>query len=529
LSKTMVALGLATLVTRGEMSWSDPVRRWLGKEFSLGPNEYVSDSLNVKDLLAHRTGLAEGQGGFSAPWLPMPEFLRSLKFVEPVNTLRDTFAYSNTGWVVAGEVLRAASNSSSWCEGLHKTLLQPLNLTRTFCHRNEVPAAVSAKHLAAVHKMDPCSGKGHLSTYEFVATGAPTDFAWGAADAAGSVISSVKEMSTILKLLLGVTSAKILDPMVLQGMLTGQMTTPSSWATGCGLAGWGKGTDTAGRAAAAGLGFDFAGEIELMGKRFSYAEKNGDTDMHKARLGLLPDLKVGVLLLSNLGGHMGGPLTGLKFGALVKLAGGTDAEANMATEAALNTTGFWEDQWVPSTTCTACGTAGSSKPCIPSGINAPPLPLGNFVGKYGTPAYGKEAVTLEARDSMLLLTFGAVKASAVSFSNTSFVLQESCATVAATLEKVSVPWAASALSLLGALSGGNCTLVEWVVPPEIPAGGVSARRGTVAFPLGCGIVPLPDGPSVYAVAHEGQGVLVSIGGEALPRSDHVAKAEVNVI
>ena len=43
-----------------------------------------------------------------------------------------------------------------------------------------------------------------------------------------------------------------------------------------------------------------------------YAEKNGDTNMHKARLGLLPADGSAVLLLSNLGGSMGGELTALK-------------------------------------------------------------------------------------------------------------------------------------------------------------------------------------------------------------------------
>ena len=77
-----------------------------------------------------------------------------------------------------------------------------------------------------------------------------------------------------------------------------------------------------------------------------YAEKSGDTDMHKARLGLLPDDGAAVLLQSNLGGSVGGPLTALKFGVATLLAGGTTAEADEASARALNTTGFWTGQWV---------------------------------------------------------------------------------------------------------------------------------------------------------------------------------------
>ena len=53
---------------------------------------------------------------------------------------------------LAGEVLRRASNASSWCAALHARLLGPLGLNRTYCHRNEIPAAVAYAHLAAVHK-----------------------------------------------------------------------------------------------------------------------------------------------------------------------------------------------------------------------------------------------------------------------------------------------------------------------------------------------------------------------------------------
>ena len=116
----------------------------------------------------------------------METWLESLRYVEPVHTLRDTMEYSNSAWSVAGEVLRAAAGSSTWCDGLHKTLITPLNLSRTFCHRNEIPDEVAAKHLAAVHKHAPCHGnRTALSTFDFVSTGGPRDFAWGAADAAG--------------------------------------------------------------------------------------------------------------------------------------------------------------------------------------------------------------------------------------------------------------------------------------------------------------------------------------------------------
>ena len=146
-------------------------------------------------------------------------------------------------------------------------------------------------------------------------------FAWGAADAAGSVISSTADMATVLALLLGVdgseqgeqetndsrrhrstsatTAARTgpplsrtawFDPTVVAGMLSGQMTVSWDWVKGCGLQPGGGnappfsskgqtpsggqtilgGQTTAGHAVAAGLGFDLVGDILLAGRRHPY-------------------------------------------------------------------------------------------------------------------------------------------------------------------------------------------------------------------------------------------------------------------
>ena len=146
--------------------------------------------------------------------------------------------------MLAGEGLRSASGATSWCAALRGTLLAPLNLTRTFCHRNEIPPALAAQHLAAVHKADPCAqparrqpaGVPAVATYDFVETGGPTDFAWGAADAAGSVISSASDMGAVLSLVLGDTTSELLAPHVLEQMISGQMITPPRWLHACGVA-----------------------------------------------------------------------------------------------------------------------------------------------------------------------------------------------------------------------------------------------------------------------------------------------------
>ena len=113
--------------------------------------------------------------------------------------------------------------------------------------------------LAAVHKANPCAKEAKtpsedaiggtsqqgaaataaaaaaaaavlpLATFDFVATGGPAEFAWGAADAAGSVISSAADMTDVIHLLLGVggvgpvSSDPLISRAVVEELMTGQV------------------------------------------------------------------------------------------------------------------------------------------------------------------------------------------------------------------------------------------------------------------------------------------------------------------
>ena len=250
------------------MSFDDTVREHLGEDFLFGPYRYETLKLTVRDLLSHRSGLAEGQLDLLGSFVSPSAQVRALRHAVPVHSLREVFDYSNTGFTIAGQVLKAASGTATWCDALRDHILSPLGLNSTFCHRNEIPDAVASAHLASVHKMDPCSkkkSKTHvppLSVYNFVRTGGPRDFAWGAADAAGSVISSAKDMSLVLKTLLGTEKRfeKLLPSNVLDDMMRGQMIVPPEWIKSCGIV---QPSGQRGDAVAAGLGLDISASVAL--------------------------------------------------------------------------------------------------------------------------------------------------------------------------------------------------------------------------------------------------------------------------
>ena len=67
----------------------------------------------------------------------------------------------------------------------------------------------------------------------------PRDFAWGAADAAGSVVSSASDMSIVLRMLMGIQTGandQLISPKILGEIMTGQMVVPNSWMKECGIA-----------------------------------------------------------------------------------------------------------------------------------------------------------------------------------------------------------------------------------------------------------------------------------------------------
>mmetsp|Transcript_44513 Transcript_44513/g.141754 ORF Transcript_44513/g.141754 Transcript_44513/m.141754 type:complete len:657 (-) Transcript_44513:76-2046(-) len=521
-SKTLIALALATLVDKRVLTWDVRVADVLGSSFGFGPDNYVRDYLTLRDLLSHRSGLAEGQGDFLGGLRPSAAAPQLLRRTRLGHGFREVFDYSNTGWTLAGEVLRVAANTSSWCAALKMHLLGPLAMHETFCDRNAVSESQDDM-VADVHKSSHCDGteeptrafrhadvrNPRLQTFRMTRTGRTGTFAWGAADAAGSVLSSASDMSRMMSLLLGAGTSGEQAPLgvpqvvrkgTLKEMMSAQMLVPPSWAAGLGMPGWTR-DPRPGVAFAAGLGFDLVGQFPSTSsatalRGLSYAEKNGDTAMHKARIGLLLDAGIGVMLMSNLGGEVGGQLTALKFGALALAAGATDQEASDVLEQTMQTTSFWSQHFAPAATCTPCKSVlGDSAICAPGNLSRPPVELDVLAGMFGDDFYGPAVLGLSVQAGSLAAHLGPVHA-VLDFGAHHTVIRESCTALAKRLP----PAVGADISR----STGLCVMVEFRIPSEIPAAGISMLNHTIAFPWGCGTVPLPTAMPIYVIVSKSQ-------------------------
>jgi hypothetical protein len=109
-----------------------------------------------------------------------------------------------------------------------------------------------------------------------------------------------------------------------------------------------------------------------------------------------------------------------------------------------------QEQWIPGTTCTACGRSGASGTCVPSGAASPPFDLSAAVGGYESQSvpFGVVQLTAAAAASTstgsggrdaggaaggLTMSAGPLDHAVLRFSNTSQVVKGSCAEVATQL------------------------------------------------------------------------------------------------
>ncbi len=130
-SKAMTSTVLARLVQQGKLRWDDPVTKYL-PDFAMR-DPWVTQHMQVGDLLVHHSGLPEG-GGDLMLW-PEPnmftraDIIHGLRYIEPAYDFRAGYAYDNLLYVVAGEVA-AEAGGAPYEQLARREIFQPLHMTR---------------------------------------------------------------------------------------------------------------------------------------------------------------------------------------------------------------------------------------------------------------------------------------------------------------------------------------------------------------------------------------------------------------
>jgi CubicO group peptidase (beta-lactamase class C family) len=338
--KSFTATAAAMLVSDGKLKYDDLLSKYL-PDFKLY-DPIASAQVTVRDALTHRSGIARGELSWFGTDTSRADVLHRIRFLKPESNFRSTWSYQNVMYLAAGEAAARAAGTS-WEDMIQQRIFNPLGMT------SSAPMYRLLKdrsNIATPHGLDHDT----IYTKPFQ----PSDNI----APAGAIISNARDMGQWLRFQLndGVVNGKrLVSTAALRETHIPQMI--------MGAGGGGGGGSTLFNTY--GMGWmvqDYRHELIW--------QHGGNTIGMTTAMGMLPEKKIGVVVLSNLD-HAG--LAGQVMNYIFDRQLGVPL-AEVADRPAR--------QRPPDTT--AAHVAGP-----------PPLPLDAYVGTYTDSLYGDVTVSIQ--------------------------------------------------------------------------------------------------------------------------------------
>ena len=273
-SKAFTAASIAMLVDEGKIKWDDPATKYLPGFEVYDP--YVTRELSVRDLLSHRSGLERGDLLWYGSEYDRDEILRRTRFLKPTWSLRSTFGYQNLMYLAAGQLIARVSGKS-WDDFIRQRLFVPLTMTASNTSIKDFKNAdnVATPHAKLEEKVVPIPWRN-------IDNIAP----------AGSINSNVVDMAQWVRLQLGqgeYQKQRLISSGAAKEMQTSQtviraeppfsLLYPEAHFLNYGL-GW--------------FLHDYRGR--------KVVEHGGAIDGMRAQVAMIPEEKLGLVILTNMGG-----------------------------------------------------------------------------------------------------------------------------------------------------------------------------------------------------------------------------------
>ena len=275
-SKAFTSAAIAILVDEGKLKWDDRVTKYLPEFETYDP--YVTRELTIRDLLTHRSGLERGDQLWYGTENSREEILRRTRYIKPTWSLRSTFGYQNLMYLAAGQVVEKVTGKT-WDQFVAERIFAPLGMTSS---NTSISAFKNGDNVSTPHsKVDE----------SIVA------IPWRKIDnigPAGSINSNVVDMANWVRLqLAGGTfdGKKVFGAAVAKEMHTPQ--TVIRLEGGQGL------TYPEAHFLNYGMGWFLS---DYKGRKI--VEHGGAIDGMRAEVALIPEEKLGVVILTNLGGSV---------------------------------------------------------------------------------------------------------------------------------------------------------------------------------------------------------------------------------
>lgn len=361
-SKAFTAATLAILVDEGKIKWDDRVSKYLPDFEVYDP--YVTRELTIRDLLTHRSGLERGDFLWYGTENSRDEILRRTRFIKPTWSLRNTFGYQNLMYLAAGQVVEKVSGKS-WDEFVGEKIFAPLGMSAS---NTSIKAFKPGDNVASPHaKIDDKVASIPWRNIDNIAP-------------AGSINSNVTDVAQWIRMQLGqgtFEGKKIFGPAVAREMHMGQ--------TIIRLEGQQAISYPEANFLNYGMGWFLS---DYKGRKI--VEHGGAIDGMRAEVALIPEEKLGVVILTNMNGSL------ISMPLLYRIID--------------SFTGSPEKDW-------SAETLKKFKPLIEAGAAAakkaeadrvantkPTLELASYVGNYNSQLYGEVKITLE--NGQLKMAFG---------------------------------------------------------------------------------------------------------------------------
>ncbi|KAL5010565.1 hypothetical protein ScPMuIL_012870 [Solemya velum] len=136
ITKGFTATLMAMVIgNNSSLTWDTPVRTILGERFHLS-DEHRSKYVNIRDLLAHKTGLAGYFGALlTVSHEHVEDIIWRLRFMRPVTKFHSKYIYNNYMYILAGYLLEKLSGRS-WERLVTDKIFEPLEMTSsTFAYK----------------------------------------------------------------------------------------------------------------------------------------------------------------------------------------------------------------------------------------------------------------------------------------------------------------------------------------------------------------------------------------------------------
>ncbi|KPV56102.1 alkaline D-peptidase [Paenibacillus sp. A3] len=209
ITKTFTATVVLQLAEEKKLNLDDSVEKWLPG--LVKGNGYDGNKITIRQLLNHTSGIAaytdNDMRDITLPQNPfryytVDELIGLALAKPPVYAPGEGWNYSNTNTVLAGQIIQKVTGDT-YAEQIRKRFIEPLGMTGTFVMENSHD--IPGNH-ATGYNMDR---SGHL--YDL------TEINQSWANAAGDMVSTVKDLTTFFSALLG---GKLLNQEMMEQMLT---------------------------------------------------------------------------------------------------------------------------------------------------------------------------------------------------------------------------------------------------------------------------------------------------------------------